>query len=1370
MFHSLSKCTPGGFATSSFIAQSDAVLDIVLFTPADPPWIDPLVVSVNGEVKQTRPIEIHTGDLVSARCLVSSEPLGFDIIPYTLDGRDYEFAVVARGRSFVSFFQDTVSQLWWGWTPSDAHLISYTTDNNFTGIPRELGYNTSNPIPAQITAIPDKLSSAVYFYDEHSLLLDRIALPDAPLSVLRYTHAADDFFLAVCENSKIWKIEFSKHLSAIDQLPAASTSQRGIEWIYQLCFETDIPIQGTITDINRRRISNIDHARPQCLAVDDAGDIWVGGYNTVWKVDKNFNILTTQSIPGTARSIIADLDSVLVTTDHGLAIRIIRQHPSGLPESYTQQTVYSGTWLGNPIIFNNKFMFCDSERALLVTFDTQNNWHRTEIYVDGSAPSYLTIAASSVLIAQHDSTTIKIFDGLTVSDFLQEFPYRVTSIFPTGNGFIASHYLRNIDVLEHRTQGRLEPVSFEKISGPLSAAGTPPVKISMPDNDTIIPVASNKLLAFTNGVAGAPVTNGSWFSVCGRATEARSYCYPVIVGEVALDWQYTASASDILPRWLGRQLTSASEGGVQFDIIIPATADGATLAVDYGEILKNFKPFYDGEPVVTGDIISIKIPFTGSPPAILPMLTVGASHFLLPLSGDPIIGLDHESRTGILGISLEQRTVSISQAGTYYVPPTFSTPYIVKKSPVGDQFSAAGTATGHGAENINAADRDVLSTYCLVPPESGPMDLYIDISNPQIVRSISLMAQYQHIFTPPASHTYIPVNTPRDFIISGSADGLTWNQVAEFNQIPATSAVWPQAGWAEFSFSNNTAYRYWRVQNTSTSATGTSVCAVQMTADYVESKILINAQPAAAGMHDLSVGDTVTLMIGASPRLYDQRAVSIIGPAHIELSVKSAANPSLDYIDFGTVPDAAVRNLYSATASIQGLGSATASISGVDSSTSIRKNSDIVSTLAISVSNGDLITFEKILQNAFENEIYLYQQQTDGAYEDTVNVDCGVWKFEPIEAVGWARDSIPQESYHIPSIVADTGSLIILDRFLVDIAQPQTHESAHFTQSVQHLSPTTTLALGAAYMGIHLSITDKFESQIIAAGGYSSNSLTYNTAHVSSVQSPVLHSAIEHAAFGIGAGVLLTFIKEPHPNIIYLDTFGSILGHISAPTSAHFDTVVAHHNLETATTDYELTHSSITQSQCQSYILAHYNTRNISGFGMQAPDENRYIAPPNILSAVGAIQNTLIIEKFGYLLSEAQNNIGAANLPLASSPDVKLETTPWSSRVAYNRPETQSIVTANPTINHLTALTSLVYSMHYPTDTVWLQTELERYGAFDSAALALAAAVARGVGPVEILAIPGSSKYTYRILYPISVGCPIFPSDRPYIVQGVHGG
>lgn len=94
-------------------------------------------------------------------------------------------------------------------------------------------------------------------------------------------------------------------------------------------------------------------------------------------------------------------------------------------------------------------------------------------------------------------------------------------------------------------------------------------------------------------------------------------------------------------------------------------------------------------------------------------------------------------------------------------------------------------------------------------------DVYVDMTVATTMVGVNI--------APQGTRDSISYNTPTDFIIKASNDASTWATIATFTSVSTGYPNWNPGNFRNFTFSNSTAYRYWRFQSTSSGSNGAGV-------------------------------------------------------------------------------------------------------------------------------------------------------------------------------------------------------------------------------------------------------------------------------------------------------------------------------------------------------------------------------------------------------------------------------------------------------------------------------------------------------------------------------------------------------------------
>jgi uncharacterized protein (DUF2141 family) len=121
------------------------------------------------------------------------------------------------------------------------------------------------------------------------------------------------------------------------------------------------------------------------------------------------------------------------------------------------------------------------------------------------------------------------------------------------------------------------------------------------------------------------------------------------------------------------------------------------------------------------------------------------------------------------------------------------------------------------AETTNGAN------IAYVANTSGYFDVYVDLVNPSIINAYNI--------APQGTIGTAVYNTPTAFTVLASNNASSWTTITSFSSISTDYPNWNAGTYRAFSFSNTTAYRYWRIQCTTygSGAAGVSISELNFT-------------------------------------------------------------------------------------------------------------------------------------------------------------------------------------------------------------------------------------------------------------------------------------------------------------------------------------------------------------------------------------------------------------------------------------------------------------------------------------------------------------------------------------------------------------
>lgn len=1359
MFSSVSNCTPASEVASSFVAAENLSVDLQIDDGSPSAEVK---LFINGTRVLDRPAQIDTGDIAEIVTTSPADYLGYKFIPYSLDGIESNIAVVNKTQHFVSFTQDGVRKRWYDYLPSEPHTISFTNHNNELGYIRQLGDDIAPDLNSELFAVPDPQSNFVYFYNRYSLLIDRIELPDRPIAVIPVAiPGSDQYWIATTASGQMYRISVDRTSSL---LPGLLSSTRTVkdDWIFEIHFETDIPVQGDILSIARLKIASQNPGLPGCIAFGSSR-FWTGSFNRVDLLSSAFANLAHVDVPGAVIfiTVVNQTEAVAVTAT-GLLIKL----------TYAQSTnelsfsvLYSGTWLSNPVVLGQQVIVSDSERSQIVVFDTATNYSRSELSVGDFSPSYLSISANKVLICGHDSAQVKTYDGSIVADLDVNFPERVTAIFPTPVGFIASHYLKNTDVLDHRTQATVSKIEFPEVYAPAQmTASTQPQQIKFQFSDTFTPSVPAGHTVWVDGEPFGIARQNSYISVSAHHAIPGKYSVPVIIGSQAVDCIFNIMPAEFFScrnTEFNLRLSSV-DTWPQWDIEYQDTWPQLTPTIDYGLILRNFNPYDGSSAFEPGDVLSIVIPFGTTVNNAVSVLSLGNERFYLPVNNNPTVIVDATETKNVLAASTRSFVIAPDEAGKYYIPETFDSSSTLPRNASLDIITGSGAEEiGHGAESLNVAPIDETANYYRVPSSSGVMDIVTDIGPAQIVKSVKLMARYSPVNDPgpPPTVVYVLTEPPTDFEVLGSNNSIDWTVVNTFTGIPANSAYWPRKQYVEFALSSAVPYRYWRLRHTTVPGSGTSLVCWAMTAEYIRSDINVNGQPVTERIIDLAAGDVVEMTAGPGTRIYDRRNIIISGPKIFEHIAVAANRPTIDRIYFGTIDSPTVRNTYATlTKLVSGLGTGSAVLRGSDSAT-VQKNGSEPQA-SVTVTDGDYIALNQTVTRLNEaSKYFLFQEQGDINYDDVALVDVGEVDVTPVSITGTEKEEYINRE-HSPIAKLHVGSMTSFSERIGIVLSMQNFHDYTTASSELSVDPIWISELGMddqEYNADHAvqRISEYASSEVVSD----------NTQEADAIQ----HEYVSLAQSQSASTALHEFMSSF--NSASVDYFGTWIERYSL-TGANcfqFDKMTVKEAFYTSfgvfSTGENFASVDMFETQAASsnfYSLAHFEYKFIS------QNYYQHASWQKIWHRDVSIVSQDIVSSFVFNPDDFKNYTFTAFNKSADNQSVLI-----LDRFVSAQQADKNIITSALGYN-VTSGSSITYSGFSYTFLSSVQdipqADFTEYGAWATEAEAAAAAESAGRTPFETVQITGTTFYTYRWLLPDNFGCPLFDTTKRRAVSGLLGG
>jgi len=780
-----------------------------------------------------------------------------------------------------------------------------------------------------LNPVPDPLTKTVYFYNQHGHLLDNIKLPSPPCQIERFVSDDGGFFIVSCRDKRLYKITLDKRVINKDYL--LSNDGKNLEWLFQLPFETDVAFVGSFTTFARLKNNQINIGQPNSISMSN-GKIWVGGFRKMWQLDKYFNILREFTISGTIVGIksLGDKCAAIIKNESTTFLELV------MLDSSTGLTtvVHTARWLSDPVLHRGSIFISDSAARSLIKVNVDTFTKQT-IGLENNTPSYIATNSSNIFISCHDNNRVLIYsdDQQTFTEVY--FPEKVTWVSPLENSFIVSHYLKDISTLSHSRPSIIYEPAKTLRCGTAHVSSLPFKIKNLGSTSYVLDAQSAGLDYWVDGTTNGTIKHGVYFSLSKKITSPGYYHVPVLVGDVAVDFKAISVTDTFYPKNitldpLTVETTSdiievsfqyKHEFAESFNSAYKSSVYGS---VNYGFLKKNFS-VYTGESMINdGDIISLCVPFGNTIPNTVVTLTLGSREFLIPINNKlTITNMERQVDKNVT--SLITHSFNVAIAGKYFIPsftnsvgnPRLKTLDLANYDTInlGGDFDPAFPLLGIKEEN-----------EVFVPAQNGVFDVYVNFDYPVVVNSVLLKTSAQPEIVqeidpnepidaegnPNYLERKIFRRTPVNFVIKASSDLISWDVIAEFQNVSNSEFSWPQNIHRRFDFENDVAYKFWRFENTTTQQLGVSVNSILFEGKFPPIfSLKINGQPETAfGQKTLSVNDVISINISTNDRLYDSIRYFIAGPENFELFIRTKSKSTINNILFAEINEPTLRQDY----------------------------------------------------------------------------------------------------------------------------------------------------------------------------------------------------------------------------------------------------------------------------------------------------------------------------------------------------------------------------------------------------------------------------------------------------------------------------
>lgn len=540
MFKSVSNCTPNSRIAVSFVATKNELLVI-----DHPGFAVSVLVYVNVAQVITQPIAIEVGDTVLIE-LDAPAIGGHRFISYSLGGIEHSFAVVSKDDYRPTVKPNDAPRRWFNYFPKSVRATFY--DNFETQIDRPLGRTLNFVDIDRSHVVLDHITDKVNFYYLNRELVTSVKMPSGPIEYAKSTYIDENNdtrveLFVLCVNKVLYRIRFNNRFSASGEFFPTVTFIRSLE---QIWYEADLPTGESFIDARRNNLRQ--RLNPPMTALDVFGStVWAAGYDTVYILNKNFEVLQTVLIGTETIVNIACFDgaNAYAVTRTGKIWRI--QSNGFYNLIYT-----SSTPLGAPARFQPPgepecilVPDPDNRRLLKITGPSApilaNSWDLGDF-----APAYARVFDNDLWVTGHDTNRVLRLKSRTdITEYIFKEKVTIVSVEYKGDvpSILAVHYLKNFTTLNLTGIRRTVPITLEQYRGPMSHIGTRPYKLTLLGAEGMPIYAAPGVTCWINGIDGELATTGDHLSISYKAQSEGLHSVAFVLGNRAYDYKVEVSSN-----------------------------------------------------------------------------------------------------------------------------------------------------------------------------------------------------------------------------------------------------------------------------------------------------------------------------------------------------------------------------------------------------------------------------------------------------------------------------------------------------------------------------------------------------------------------------------------------------------------------------------------------------------------------------------------------------------------------------------------------------------------------------------------------------------------------------------------------------------
>lgn len=622
MFPSISRATPLDQHTTSFTAQTGMVLEAITSFP----------IKVNGS-SASGLISVPAGAVVEATVVAPPQFLSHTFFYYKINGVKQSFAIATVGNYRIHVKPLEAKKRWFSYFP-DKHTFSFRdASGNITPLnPYDLSGAITQP---EQHVIMDPNTTSVYFFNQYAVEYTRSYFLGAPIDYVRIPDR--DSVIVLTTSGEASEILLN---SSTLGLPPFIALRNYSEFAGDLTYITRIPGEDIVTFLRRARSRRV--IPPASCITYDGTYLYAGGNGTCWIINPGtrFEIIASFNYDEYTFGIawLPDLAGALMTTQ---SQKIMLMDING---NFTE--IYQGIALGQPANFNGKIYIPEGEEGWILVYNPSTKAFEAPIRTVNFSPSYTKVYDNKLYVCGNDSERVKVYNTSMV--LLEEivFPDKVTWVSVLDGTIIASHFLKDFNILDENAVYKVIDPAFETRTGPLSHISSNIVSLKTIASNPIPAFTSENAYIWANGFrtqswrdAGALLLNKDDIVISVAAKEAGAITVSFVLGESAYTYTVTAVAQTYFPRSISIPIGIPPPGGIYItELTLSAKTQPCLVSLEYG-VLRVNNEIYTGQAlVVAGDVIKVEIP-TGHTDqyetSSAPILTIGQRQFAVPITINP---------------------------------------------------------------------------------------------------------------------------------------------------------------------------------------------------------------------------------------------------------------------------------------------------------------------------------------------------------------------------------------------------------------------------------------------------------------------------------------------------------------------------------------------------------------------------------------------------------------------------------------------------------------------------------------------------------------------------------------------------------------